>query len=75
MMNEIITIKGNEQDLLEEIERAASQYPVFMRDSVKEAFQAAEEKQYEKAEGICYKLLDYAPVPEILMLLAIMRKL
>ena len=68
-MNEIITIKGNEQDLLEEIERAASQYPVFMRDSVKEAFQAAEEKQYEKAEGICYKLLDYAPVPEILMLL------
>lgn len=68
-MNEMITIKGNEQDLIEEIEKAGSQYPVFMRDRVKDVFQATEEKQYEKAEGICCELLDYAPVPEIQMLL------
>lgn len=68
-MNEILTIKGDGQDLLEQIKKAGSQYPVFMRESVKEAFQAAEENQYEKAEGICCKLLDYAPVSEIRTLL------
>lgn len=40
-----------------------------MRVRIKEAFQAAEEGEYEKAEGICCELLDYAPAPEILMLL------
>lgn len=68
-MNDIIMMRGNEQELLKEIEKAGSQYPVFMRDRVKEAFQAADEGEYEKAEGICCELLDHAPAPEILMFL------
>ena len=68
-MNEIIAIKGNGKDFNNEIEKAGSKYPDFMRDSVKEAFQAANEEQYEEAAGICCKLLDYESVPEIRMLL------
>lgn len=65
-MNEILRIK---QDSVEELEETIARYPVFLQAEVKEAFQAAEVGDIEKAVGICCKLLDYEAAPGIRMLL------
>ena len=63
-MNKIISVKQN-QDISKEIEKASAQYPVFMQDMVREAFQAADEGDFETADELCGKLLEYQEVEEI----------
>lgn len=63
-MNKIISVKLN-QDISKEIEKASAQYPVFMQDMVREAFQAADEGDFETADELCGKLLEYQETEEI----------
>lgn len=68
-MNEIITIESGEAVSTAEIQEVAEKHSIFLRESVWEAFRAAENKEYEKAEALCCKILDSEVQPEIMMLL------
>lgn len=70
-MKKILTTKEDSQDMQEKIERASAQYPVFMQDTVREAFQAADEEDFEEAEDLCRKLLEYQEAEDIRMLLGV----
>lgn len=68
-MYKMISIEDNGQGAPEEMQKALKQYPIWMHGDVRDAFQAAEEKDYEKSAEICCRLLDYTADPEIQMLL------
>lgn len=68
-MNGILSIKTVNHDLSAEIGTVMAHYPIMLQEDVREAYQAAEEKDYEKAEKLCCKLLDYKAEPEICLLL------
>ena len=51
------------------MEAAAACYPEENRRELREAFRAAEDGDYEKAAGLCCRLLDVRPVPEVCELL------
>lgn len=68
-MNRIITIESEETVSTAEIQEVADKHSIFLRESVWEAFRAAERKEYEKAEALCCKILDSEVHPEIMMLL------
>lgn len=70
-MKKILTAEEDSQDMQEKIERASAQYPVFMQDTVREAFQAADEEDFEEAEALCRKLLEYQEAEDIRMLLGV----
>ena len=68
-MNEILIAKEEGEDIRQIIEDVSARYPVLMRKSVKKAFLAADQGDYEQAAGLCSELLDYEADPEVRMLL------
>lgn len=66
-MNGILKVKKTTEN--DDMKKAFSAYSVVLHDHIREAFQAAEEGDYEKAEGLCCRLLDYKANREIAMLL------
>lgn len=68
-MNKIINIKTKEQDTSEDVKKIMKQYPFNLQADVREAFQAAESGDFDRAEECCCKLLDVKAEPEIRMLL------
>lgn len=67
----ILLSEKKDEEFSEEIERVAKQYPIFLQGKVKEAFQSAEEEEYERAVELCCELMDELVVPEIHMLMGI----
>lgn len=65
----IINIESDEMISAEEIREVAARHSVFLQESVWEAYRAAEQKEYEKAEQLCWKILDREVHSEIQMLL------
>ena len=57
-MDKVIIIDTDEIISAEEIGKVAAKHSVFLQESVWEAFRAAENKEYEKAEKLCCKILD-----------------
>ena len=68
-MNKIINFESNEVVSADEIRGVAAKHAVFLQGSVWEAYRAAENRDYEKAEALCCKILDAEVHPEIQMLL------
>jgi len=69
-MEKIITAKIRNEAPLAEIEQIASKFSPTLRLEVREAFLAEDEGDYEKAEGLCCRILDEDNSnPEVRMLL------
>lgn len=68
-MDKVIIIDTGEIISVKEIGEVAAKHSVFLQESVWEAFRAAENKEYEKAEELCRIILDAEVQPEIQMLL------
>lgn len=68
-MNRILSISTENSVSCEEINKVADQYPIDLQPLVKEAFQEAEKKNFEKAAKLCCKLLDQYAALEVRMLL------
>lgn len=70
-MNGILSISTKEYGLPIEINKVIARYPAALQADGLEAFRAAEEDDYGKAERLYCKLLDHMAEPEICLLLGI----
>lgn len=70
-MYKVFTIAGQDGKMMQEAREVAMKYPFHMQINVMEAYQAAEEENFEKVETLCRTLLDCAVMPEIQRLLGV----